>query len=171
VIDDTRGRLFFAIWPDEGVTRQLAACGNAHRWPNAARVVDPASFHVTLYYLAKVSLQKRAALLSRLGSPETGKFALVFDRVERWRGGLLVLRTAAVPAELEALRNDLIRRIAGLQLPGDSLPFRPHVTLARKAGGVAPVDPAQPVVWPVREYCLVLSGPPGRYRTLAKFPL
>ena len=103
----------------------------------------------------------------------------IFDSETRarrvWRGGMAVVRAAADPV-LDALHDDIVRSLAPIGLAStDPLPFRPHVTLARRAPGA--VRPAQPLdlSWPVERFALVRSvlppdAPRTRYEPIEWFP-
>lgn len=64
-----------------------------------------------------------------------------------------------VPAALLELHAELGAALRRLSLPLELRPFRPHVTLARRAAGaVMPVAP-KAVNWTVNHYLLVHSLP------------
>jgi 2'-5' RNA ligase len=159
-------RLFLALWPDAAVRRALAARRDRFVWPAGAAPVADARLHLTLHFIGDVPATRvpglRAAL--RVAAPP---FDLELDRAEVWAGGLVVLRPSAVPAPLAELRASLAAALLAAALPVERRPFRPHVTLARRAAGVA--WPAlRPLRWAVNGYALVRSqpGPVPRYEPL-----
>jgi 2'-5' RNA ligase len=113
-----------------------------------------------------------AALREALAAPARGMapFDLRFDRVEHWPDGLVVLGPSEPPERpepLRALHADIADALQALQWPLEARPFRPHVTLARKAqGAVAPAG-APDIRWPVRGFALVQSA--DGYHTLQSY--
>ena len=168
--DDVRARLFVALWPSTAVRARMAAHQHQWGWPPGAAPVARERLHLTLHFLGAVPRQRVAQLQSGLGVP-VDPFELQFERAELWRGGVAVLRPAELPLPLVALRERLNEALEGLQQPFDAKPFKPHVTLARRAhGAIAPGD-AVAIRWPVRGYALVESqaGPQSGYRVLRRF--
>lgn len=82
--------------------------------------------------------------------------------------GIAVLEPDAVPAPLLALHGSLARVLRDLDLPVDERPFRPHVTLARRAAGATLPAAQCDIAWPVERYALMSSTPDsgGAYTVL-----
>jgi 2'-5' RNA ligase len=159
-------RLFLALWPDAAVRRALAARRDRFAWPAGAAPVADARLHLTLHFIGDVPATRVPGLRAAL-RVAASPFDLVLDRAEVWAGGLVVLRPAAVPPPLAELQARLAAALQAAALPVERRPFRPHVTLARRAAGVA--RPAlRPVHWAVTGYALVHSqlGPVPRYEPL-----
>jgi RNA 2',3'-cyclic 3'-phosphodiesterase len=74
----------------------------------------------------------------------------------------------AVPPALGALHARLGAAMAALGLTVETRPFRPHVTLARRAAGALPPPPAAGLAWRADGYALVDSS--AGYRVLARYP-
>ena len=84
-------------------------------------------------------------------------FELVLDQPALWHHGLAVLCATDVPLPLRVLHAQLGQALQRLGLPVESRPYRPHLTLARRAdAAIAPAAPA-PVVWSVKGFALVVS--------------
>ena len=73
-----------------------------------------------------------------------------------------MLRPLAHPDGLLALQQRLGAALRALGLPTETRPYRPHVTLARKAAGAALRCEPAPLRWRVRSHALVESRPGGR---------
>jgi 2'-5' RNA ligase len=163
----SRQRLFLALWPDARVRRALAAWRDAFAWPAGAAPVADARLHLTLHFIGEVAAARLPELDAalRVAPP---RFELVLDRAQRWPGGLVVLQPGAVVPPLAALHRALADALRAAGLPPEARPFRPHVTLARRAAGAVAGPAAPPVRWPVAGYALVRStlGPPPRYEAL-----
>lgn len=163
-------RLFIGLWPPPETHLALVAHSQEWSWPAQARRTQPERLHVTLHFLGEVDTGLVPALRRELVPGWTG-CGLLLDRPVVWPGGIAVLEASAVPGPLADLHGALAARLRGLGVPVEERPYRPHVTLARKAVGARPPLPAKPVLWQARPgYALVQSLPGGRgYETLQSF--
>lgn len=160
-------RLFVALWPDDERRRQLAEV--AQRWPTPARPVTSDNFHVTLTFLGSVPQSIVPPLCRALQAVSFEPCELVFDHVEFWHRGLVVVCPQSIPLELVRLHEHLLRTLEPFELEQDKLPFRPHVTLARNVMGRVAMTLSSPLHWPVRDFVLACSDPPGPYQVLQRF--
>lgn len=162
-------RLFLALWPDAAVLEQLVALADGWSWPAQARRMAPPKLHVTLHFIGNVPAARLPDLRAGLEVEWSG-CDLALDRATVWPGGIAVLEATHVPAALARLHADLAEKLRELGLPVESRPYRPHVTLARKACG-ATAPPFAPLRWrAVPGYALVHSVGGGRgYETLQSF--
>jgi 2'-5' RNA ligase len=71
------------------------------------------------------------------------------------------------PAPLMDLQARLGLALDALGLPVEQRPYRPHVTVARKAQGAVPPG-ATPVPWAVRDHALVVSAG-GEYAVMERY--
>ncbi len=159
-------RLFLALWPGPAALRALAAWQRHCTWPAGAAVVPTERLHLTLHFIGPVPTARVPELLRGLAVPMR-RFDLTFGHTETWPRGLAVLCPDAVPEPLATLHAQLQAALQRLALPVETRPFRPHVTLARKAAGAEP--PAEPLrlTWRATGYALVQSQ--GGYRTLQHY--
>jgi RNA 2',3'-cyclic 3'-phosphodiesterase len=167
--DTAELRLFLALWPDAPVLEQLVTLADSWAWPEQARRTAPAKLHVTLHFIGNVPAARLPDLRAGLEVEWSG-CDLAFDRATVWPGGIAVLEASRVPAPLAQLHADLAEELRELGLPVESRPYRPHVTLARKAFAARP--PAfDPLRWRAGPgYALVRSVGGGRgYETLQSF--
>ena len=164
-------RLFTALWPDESERNAMATWQQSWEWPRQAALVKPERMHGTLHFLGDVATPRLPELVERL-RVGFAPFTLVLDTAEVWSQGVAVLRPQHTPPELQALHRALSVAVEAFGIPLDPRPFRPHVTLARRAQGARCTVPAKLLRWPVRNgYVLVRTLPGGAgYETLARFP-
>jgi 2'-5' RNA ligase len=164
-------RLFLALWPDKRLRSALARHRDAWHWPADARRVRTDKLHLTLHFIGAVPAARTAGLLSGLAVPFDA-FEVVLDRPALWPQGLAVLEPQAVPPPLAALHTALGEVLRAAGLPVEERPFRPHLTLARRAPGARPPAQAAVLRWAVSHYALVASdlGAGGGYRVLARYP-
>ena len=163
-------RLFLALWPDEPVRQALLACRDAWQWGRDAGRVPPRHLHLTLHFLGEVPRARMPVLTDGLSVPLT-PFEVVLAPLAVWPNGVAVWEPLECPAPLTRLHDDLGRALQRLGEPIEARPYRPHVTLARRArNAVAPAQVA-PLAWPVDRYALVEScaGAPRRYEVLRMY--
>ncbi len=163
-------RLFLALWPTPRVRAGLVGWQDAYRWPETSSVVAPGRLHLTLHFIGAVPRIGIDALMSCLSVPAEA-FELQFGEPEIWRGGIVVLEPLARPEGLLRLHVRLADALNRCSLPTDSRPFRPHVTLARRAHGAVRFGEAPALHWRPRGYALVESrqAPEGGYVVLRRF--
>jgi len=161
-------RLFIGLWPDAATRRALAAWQARWAWPAGAAPVVPERLHLTVHFLGQVEAVRLPELVAELRLPPFEPFELRLGHAELWPRGLAVLCPDEIPAGLARLHADLADALRRLALPVEARPFRPHVTLARKA--VAATAPPETIElrWRVGGYALVQSE--RGYRTLASYP-
>ena len=158
-------RLFIALWPDARVRAALSARRDAWQWPPGAAIVNADKLHATLHFIGQVAAQQVAAVRDAIALPFT-PFELTLREPAVWRGGIAVLESDA-PAALLDLQVRLGLALDALGLPVEQRPYRPHVTLARKARGAVPPG-ATPIPWEVRDYALVVSAN-GEYAVMQRY--
>ncbi|HYE39999.1 MAG TPA: RNA 2',3'-cyclic phosphodiesterase, partial [Ramlibacter sp.] len=157
-------------WPSHDVRLAIEAQAAAWQWPDAARRTRTERLHVTLHFLGERPTDELPALRKALDVAWEG-CELLLDRAGVWPGGIAVLEASTVPPALARLHAALRERLAALGVPVEARPWRPHVTLARKASGAKPPPAAPPLRWSVpASHALVRSLPGGRgYETLQCF--
>jgi 2'-5' RNA ligase len=165
-------RLFLALWPPDDVRTALQAFQQDWTWPPGAALVDAQRLHVTLHFLGQVPVARVAQLGRALAVRfEPTVLDLPAGEACTWRGGIAVLEFAAPPPLLR-LHAALEAGLRSLQWPIEQRPWRPHVTLARRAQGArAPRAPhAGLPAWQADQgYALVHSVPGRGYEVLHTF--
>ena len=164
---EATSRLFVALWPDAAALRALTGWQARWSWPQRAVVVAPEQLHLTVQFIGAVPNARLPELARELALPMR-PFELSFGRAGHWPKGLAVLCPDAVPDGLTALHTGLQAALQRLALPVDARPFRPHVTLARRATGALPPSEPATLQWSVRGYALVQSR--SGYQSLAHYP-
>jgi 2'-5' RNA ligase len=164
-------RLFIALWPDEATRMELARRRDAWAWPRSASPVKTERLHVTLHFLGDVARDRIPDLAAALSVPFES-FSLAISRPVLWPHGMAVLEPDAVPIELNHLHERLGKALVGEGIALDARAYRPHVTLARRAGKTVPPSADAPVHWHIAGYRLMESTPGegGGYTTLLQYP-
>ena len=152
-----KARLFLALWPSPGVRDQLLSWRDAWRWPSNATPVRPERLHLTLHFLGDVAAARLPELADGLRVPFQ-PFELHFGAAQLWQHGIAVLEPAKAPERLLSLHAALGEALRALALPPESRSYRPHVTLARRAGHAIPPEGGPAIRWRVRSYVLIHSS-------------
>jgi 2'-5' RNA ligase len=167
----THLRLFIALWPPAGVRDAIARWQAGWQWPERASIVAPERLHATLHFLGDVTPERVLDLKYVLKPVPTPGFDLHFGKPEMWQHGTAVVRPEQSPTALRGLHARIGLALAGIGMRPDERPYRPHVTLARRATGATP--PAQPAdfVWEARQGFVLAQTLPGArgYEILEKF--
>ncbi len=166
-------RLFFALWPPRATRAELDALRG--RLPGApGRPTDPADLHLTLVFLGAVDAARRACAEAAAERVAGVPFELSLDQAGWWQGPRV--RWCAPlrpPSALLALQRRLTEALADCGFVPERRPYRPHVTLARKAPMLAPMPLAPSIAWPVDRFVLARShgGQRPAYEVLRRWPL
>ena len=153
-------RLFLALWPTPAVRAGLLAWRDGIEWPPGASPVPADELHLTLHIIGAVPRAALDELLPVFAAPVPA-FELRFGRPELWPGGLAVLSPNAVPDALLSLHATLREALQRAGLRTETRPFRPHVTLARRArGAIAPTRSAG-LRWPANDGYVLAQSLPG----------
>lgn len=149
-------RLFFALWPDDLVRKQIANI--AAQLPAAGNKVKASNIHATLAFLGQVESEKVDCLLKAADSISSPPFDLLLDSREWWKKSQVTwLGASIIPDELKQLVESLNTALIPCGYKPDPRPFSLHITLMRKVK--KPVRPVlfKPVPWLVRGFSLVES--------------
>ena len=163
-------RLFVALWPDDDVRPQLVTHAAQWTWPEGCTWYLPEDWHLTLHFLGPVKADRVADIMALAAVPFQ-PFTLTLDQPMCWPHGLAVLCMSQVRAPLRALYEGLGAALRRLDLPVETPPYLPHVTLARRANAAILPGRPTPVVWQARRYVLVVStgATSPRYRVIHQY--
>ena len=159
-------RLFVALWPTAATRAAVVAAQDALPWPAGARRVAGPDLHLTLAFIGAVP-QQQLGQVTRAAGITSADIELALDQLEVWKGATVVLRPSVVPAALADLQGRLVQSLKADGVPFDERPFAPHVTLARKAKGIAHTA-LPPLRWRSAGHVLALSAG-GRYSVIERF--
>jgi 2'-5' RNA ligase len=154
-------RLFLALWLPDALRDAVAAQLARWQWPSDARLQPPERWHVTLHFIGSVPVARLPEIGAGLEVPFE-PFELTLQQPRLWPGGIAVVVPRAVPAPLVTLHERLGDALRTLALPCETRPYRPHLTLARRASGAVVPDGDSPLPpWRADGYRLVRSLPGG----------
>jgi RNA 2',3'-cyclic 3'-phosphodiesterase len=150
-------RLFFALWPDADVTRQLTQVARQLKLEGRGRWVNPNNYHVTLAFVGEVPATKLAVLQQIGRSLRVPQFTFTCDSIEFWQESKVVVAAAhTASAGLLDLATQL-NNATGLAPER----LRAHVTLARKVTQAPVMQAMLPVVWRATTFSLIRSDTGG----------
>jgi 2'-5' RNA ligase len=137
-------RLFYALWPDDGVRGQLSALLSGL----SGRLVPAANLHITLAFLGQQPAARVPELLHIAEQAALPPMPLVLDRWGMFRRhGVVWVGMSNVPPALLAGRQRLVELLTENAVSFDAGgSFKPHVTLARDAPAIGPAD-FTPITW------------------------
>ena len=164
---DAQSRLFIALWPNPQVRHVLRTWRDAWDWPRGSTAVKNERLHMTLHFLGSVSSVRIPALREALAVPFE-PFELEFGQAKLWPHGIAVLEPLAAPGQLVQLHADLGSALQRLDMPVEERPFKPHVTMARRAVKATVPEGGPALKWAVEGYALMESTA-GGYTVLQQY--
>ena len=151
-------RLFFALWPDDGVRAQLAGWSRELHALCGGRPTRPENLHVTLAFLGSVEEARVAEVERAAGTVRPRACPLILDQPGYWKHNRIAWAGASVvPAELEALVADLRGALTKSGIGFDSKGFVSHVTLLRDSREPKVMPELKPIEWKIEGFALVQS--------------
>jgi RNA 2',3'-cyclic 3'-phosphodiesterase len=167
-------RLFFALRPDAGVRASLAQLQRAY-CQRGARVPEAANLHLTLAFLGMVDEERCEQACLAASALEGRGFTLEIDTLGYWRRPrILWCAPSHVPQALNLLVEQLWFGLVGCGFEAEQRPYRPHVTLLRKATAVGRRKLAEPITWTAAHFELMWSRSVANrlhYETLQRWRL
>lgn len=178
-------RFFIALWPNEAVRQDLAKAGGVLHQRLSGRLTRPETIHLTLVFIGDLARNRIPELTAVLAGVVSPAFSLTFDQAGCWRHNRIAyLAPSQPPQALFDLVMRLEQALARLAVMYDRRPYKPHVTLIRKAqcenpavgrvSGTSDMDVFRPVLWSAERFVLVesVSIPEGvRYDVLGSYAL
>ena len=166
-------RLFFALWPDAAVRRQLGALAGTLAERARGKGVPEAKAHMTLAFLGEIPVERFAAAGDAASRVAGQAFDLLLDEVGSFRAARVAWAgSSRGHPSLTALQSNLARELAAAGFVLESRPFAPHVTLVRRIAQPIAREAVEPIAWQVRDFALVVSDTvKGSYEVKALTPL
>ena len=151
-------RVFFAIFPNEFVQKQLAHQAEILEPTCGGRKIRTQNFHLTLLFLGDVSTHRIAILQQTMKNISAKKFELTLDKIGYWkRNQITYIQANQFPDELFFLVDSLKTALSEAGFLFDKYIYKPHVTLIRKATHSAEINLPIPITWEVNEWSLIQS--------------
>lgn len=183
----TTARLFVGLWPPDEVRGQLLKVGKQMHAALAGRLTRAETIHLTLAFIGNLDRARVPELVDGLAGIRMPGFELLFDQARCWNHNKIgYLSPSTSPQALFDLVCELEAALDRLSVPFDRRPYKPHITLIRKAEcpkripaeGRDSVSPGWgdfvPIRWSAEDFVLVesvLSSSGAAYRVVARIPL
>jgi 2'-5' RNA ligase len=152
-------RLFFALWPSDEVSAQIAVDAGHTIEGAGTRAVPPFNYHITLAVLGSVSASSLPDIVATVRNVRFLPCEITLDHTGYWpRSRVAWLAPSDYPLVLGALVDDLWNKLAGLGFRAEARQYRPHVSLCRDVSGGLAMRLKTPVVWPVSSFVLAESN-------------
>lgn len=173
MVEQDTQRLFFALWPGTSVRSGLQQCVSLLN-NEPGRPLEPENLHLTLAFPGSVNSEIQSCLEQAAESIQVAPFNIQLNHFGYWKHPRVVwYGPDTIPEELFCLAAELEGAMRDCGLTSEPRPYRPHVTLLRKAQG-EPEVVAPEMVWRVEDFVLVVSesSPQGvRYRVIRRWDL
>ncbi len=180
-------RLFIGLWPGPPLRKRLAEEGRRLHTVLGGRLTRAETIHLTLVFIGNLERALIPGLMSELDSLRQVRFEIVFDQARCWSHNRIgYLSPSHAPEAMFRLVSELESALGRLAIPFDRRPYKPHVTLIRKANcpkgnpaqGRVPVSPewgdVEPITWSADAFVLVeslLTSSGAAYRIIGRFSL
>jgi len=168
-------RVFFALWPQADIQRQLHAVAKEYQAKCDARVMRTESLHMTLQFIGNIKHSELPKLITAADKVSaTPSFSLELNTLSFWKHNHIGYATlSASESALEMLAATLQHALASEGFIADNTTFSPHVTLLRNARHILAAQHFMPVTWQVNSFVLVESvtaNQKTQYRILREWP-
>lgn len=162
-------RLFFALWPDEKVRRQVAR----HR-PLEGRLLRAEDWHITLCFIGAATHEQQSALELAAAGIKVAPFQLRLDYLDYWQRVKLTCLGVSEPPEPLLVLQEQLKSVAGsVGFSLEERRYMPHLSLSRGSPAVAKRS-IEAIAWDARDFCLAesVAGSDGvEYKVRRRWPL
>lgn len=168
-------RLFFAMWPSNGVRQPIVETLASLSHPVKCRVMQAENLHITLHFIGRVSEPVKECLHAAAQSVNAKAFQLNLDSFGHFRKAKIFwMGCRELPGEALQLHSKLGAALEACGYQPDKRRYSPHVTLMRKC--IIPFPPQYDfsIPWLVDQFVLVESVTHQEgveYRVIEKYPL
>ena len=173
---EPRQRIFFALWPDDTVRRQIVdQFRHTPQSKTSARLMRKHNLHITLHFIGNVDAEQRDCMHQAAQQVRGEPFQLCLDRYGHfYRAKVFWLGSEQVPQALHDLHTALGEALQPCGYQIERRPFAPHVTLLRKLARPGEMVKPDPIRWSVNEFVMVESVPVEGgvdYRVIERYAL
>lgn len=171
--DNKQLRLFFALWPDNGVRNELVQINKKLAKQTQGKQMRSENLHITLAFLGNVPADSLDCLLPIAKNISFTPFELKLDHLGSFpRAQIIWAGIKNEPEPLMTLSAELYKGVAACGIHLKNQPFKPHLTLMREVKQLTEFS-FKPVYWSVNNFHLVssVSKPEGaEYHVLHRWP-
>jgi 2'-5' RNA ligase len=175
VSDITSKRLFFALWPENVLAKELYSLAQTCATVETERVIAARQMHLTLRYIGNVNTEKLICLTEIAQNITVSQFDISLQNLGYWKTPRVIwMAPENRPDSLTQLVFNLEQGCQDCGIKAEAKPFSPHVTLVRKARKLPVVNRQATLLWRVTDFVLVESKSTDlgvEYRILNHWPL
>jgi 2'-5' RNA ligase len=157
-------RLFFALWPDDDVRKQLKQCQQSQLFKQSllvndgSRPVFPGNLHMTLAFLGNVNADQKACAEQVANGIQCSPFKFTVDTADHWsKPRILWVGPSEMPEALVSLATELRDGAVECGVQMDMRPYNAHVTLMRKIARLPEGLAIRPFPWVAKRFVLIES--------------
>jgi 2'-5' RNA ligase len=170
-----RARVFFALWPDEGVRSALQRAAQAMHAGCGGRAMRAPNVHLTLVFIGNVPETRLADLAALAAAVRGAAVEFTIDRAVYWpRNRIAWVGPGETPAPLAGLVAALEAGLSAATFRYDRRPYLPHITLVREARCRQPPHLCEPIFWRAESFVLARSArnaDGAAYDLIGRWPL
>ena len=154
-----RHRLFFALWPEEELVKQIHKAVQEPLAVTNGKRVPKHNYHITLVYFGMADADQRACLERAAAKIHGQSFRLSLSQLGYFpKPKVNWLAPTALPDALLGLQTDLAGALVShCAYQAEQRPYRPHLTLTRKSKRKTEQTEIEPIHWQVNRFVLVQS--------------
>ena len=169
-------RIFFALWPDEKVRRNIVDLfADSDLDPARGRFLSPGNIHMTLHFIGNSSLAEMKCLQRQASGVAGDSFVVDLDRQGYFsKPKVLWIGCSHTPRALPDLQARLGQQLLRCDFTPERRPFNPHVTIARKLAVAPKHIKFEAIRWKIDRFVLVESRPIPegvQYQVIDEYPL
>jgi 2'-5' RNA ligase len=169
-------RVFFALWPQVTIQRQLHAVAKEYQAKCNARVMRADTLHMTLQFIGNIKRSQLPKLISAAENVSSSPpFKLELNTLSFWKHNRIGYATlATIEPALETLAATLQHALANAGYIADNAKFSPHVTLLRNVEHALQMQDFPAIEWRVDSFVLVeseITEKGAHYKILKEWPL
>jgi len=150
-------RLFFGLWPDQMLRKQLIELARQVPLLKNARLTRQFNLHLTLHFIGNTTTDRLPCYIQQAQSVEFEPFSLSLDELGNFKKQKIVWAGCNhIPGQLEKLHQDLGEALKHCGYLPEKRRYKPHVTLYRKAMLAQPCR-IPTIKWTVKSFSLIKS--------------
>lgn len=168
-------RIFFALWPDEELRKQLQQTAELMTVTRPGRRVPIYNLHLTLHFIGNVSFDEMECLQHQARQLRADGFEFTIDCHGYFKKPRVAwLGCSEIPATVSVLQQKLGRRLQKCDYQPEKRRYNPHVTVARKINQSPGTFEFVPLNWQVDSFVLIESRATNsgvKYEVVETYPL
>ena len=168
-------RIFFALWPNDAIRRQLHTITSGIPLSRPARAVPIYNLHLTLHFIGNVFSDQMDCLRRQARTVSTEGFEISIDCSGHFgKPKVAWLGCRNISPALQILKQKLGTALGDCDYQPETRQYHPHITVARKFSRQAALQAFEPIRWSIDQFALIESRSTFKgveYGVVESFPL